>query len=148
MLQVAKTYELFHSQLNNMKTKSIRSLLLLSILGFCGYAISGTTTTDVDESTEQTQEDVSTDENGLVGNIEAGEARYKESCVNCHGAAGKGAASYPKVSGNEISYTKEKLETYREGTKIGPNSSLMIMMAKPLTDEEIANLAAYLKDAK
>ena len=24
----------------------------------------------------------------------------------------------------------------------------MIMMAKPLTDEEIANLAAYLKDAK
>jgi len=27
-------------------------------------------------------------------------------------------------------------------------SSLMIMMAKPLTDEEIADLAAYLKDAK
>jgi len=24
----------------------------------------------------------------------------------------------------------------------------MIMMAKPLTDEEIANLAAYLKDAE
>jgi len=24
----------------------------------------------------------------------------------------------------------------------------MIMMAKPLTDEEIANLAAYLKDAR
>ena len=24
----------------------------------------------------------------------------------------------------------------------------MIMMAKPLTDKEIANLAAYLKDAK
>ena len=28
-----------------------------------------------------------------------------------------------------------------------PNSSLMIMMAQPLTDEEIANLAAYLIDA-
>ena len=36
----------------------------------------------------------------------------------------------------------------REGIEVGPNSSLMIMMAMPLTDEEIANLAAYLKDAK
>ena len=79
---------------------------------------------------------------------EAGEARYNKTCINCHGPAGKGVASYPKISGNEVSYTKSKLETYRDGKKIGPNSSLMIMMAKPLTDEEIANLAAYLKDAK
>ena len=39
------------------------------------------------------------------------------------------------------------LETYRDGIEVGPNSSLMIMMAMPLTDVEIANLAAYLKDA-
>ena len=39
------------------------------------------------------------------------------------------------------------LETYRDGIEVGPNSSLMIMMAQPLTDVEIANLAAYLKDA-
>lgn len=79
---------------------------------------------------------------------EAGETRYKQTCVNCHGPAGKGVASYPKISGKEESYTKSRLETYRDGIKIGPNSALMIMMAKPLTDEEIANLAAYLKDAK
>lgn len=82
------------------------------------------------------------------GDQEAGEARYKKTCINCHGPAGKGVASYPKISGNDISYTKSKLETYRKGIKIGPNSGLMIMMAKPLTDEEITNLAAYLKDAK
>ena len=80
--------------------------------------------------------------------MEAGEARYKKSCINCHGPAGKGAASYPKISGKEISYTTKMLETYRSGTKVGSNSALMIMMAKPLTDEEIANLSAYLKDAK
>ena len=79
---------------------------------------------------------------------EAGEARYKKSCINCHGPAGKGVASYPKISGNDVSYTRSKLETYRSGTKVGPNSALMIMMAKPLTDEEITNLAEYLKDAK
>ena len=95
---------------------------MLSLLNFSGYA--------------------------LGGDKEAGEARYKKTCINCHGPAGKGVASYPKISGKEVSYTKSKLETYREGIKIGPNSALMIMMAKPLTDEEIANLAAYLKDAK
>jgi len=147
-----------------MKAKSIRTLLLLLILGYFGHAIGGTTPTEETVSTEETKEEtkeetdketeeeqseenMSAEADALVGNSEAGEVRYNESCVNCHGAAGKGAASYPKISGNEISYTKEKLETYRDGIKIGPNSSLMIMMAKPLTDEEIANLAAYLKDA-
>lgn len=86
--------------------------------------------------------------NALSGDKAAGEARFNKSCINCHGPAGKGVASYPKISGNDIAYTTSKLETYRAGTKIGPNSSLMIMMAKPLTDEEIADLAAYLEDAK
>ena len=83
-----------------------------------------------------------------AADISAGETRYKKTCINCHGPAGKGAASYPKISGNEVAYTTDKLETYRSGTEIGPNSGLMIMMAKPLTDEEISNLAAYLIDAK
>ena len=99
-----------------------KGLLFLFLLNFSGYALSG--------------------------DKEAGEARYKKTCINCHGPAGKGVASYPKISGNDVSYTTSKLETYRDGIKIGPNSALMIMFAKPLTDEEIANLAAYLKDAK
>ena len=82
-----------------------------------------------------------------AGDAEAGKIRYGESCINCHGMAGKGAASYPKISGKEVSYVTAMLETYRDGIEVGPNSSLMIMMAQPLTDVEIANLAAYLKDA-
>lgn len=87
-------------------------------------------------------------EPGVGADKALGEIRYNESCVSCHGPAGKGVASYPKISGNEVSYTTAKLRAYREGIKQGPNSPLMIMMAKPLTDEEIENLAAYLKDAK
>ena len=87
-------------------------------------------------------------EYGFGADKEMGEARYQKSCVSCHGKAGKGAASYPKISGNPVSYTTEKLRAYREGIKQGPNSALMIMMAKPLTDEEIENLAAYLEDAE
>lgn len=83
-----------------------------------------------------------------AGDAAAGDARYHESCHACHGPAGKGAASYPKVSGNTVEYTREKLIAYRDGQKFGPNSPLMIMMAKPLSDEEIENLSVYLKDAK
>ena len=80
----------------------------------------------------------------LSGDVEAGKTRYAQNCGNCHGPAGMGLASYPKISGKEIPYLIDRLQTYRAGTKIGPNSSLMIMMAKPLSDTEITNLAAYL----
>ena len=83
----------------------------------------------------------------ISGDPVAGETRYKKTCINCHGPAGMGVASYPKISGKEISYVTAMLETYREGIEVGPNSSLMIMMAQPLTDDEIANLAAYLENA-
>ena len=49
-----------------------------------------------------------------------------------------------KIGGKEVSYLKSRLETYRSGKKIGPNSALMIMMASELSDVEIQNLAAYL----
>jgi cytochrome c553 len=86
--------------------------------------------------------------NAKSGDSEAGKIRYAKTCINCHGPAGKGVASYPKISGKEVSYITTMLKTYRDGIEVGPNSGLMIMMAKPLTDNEIADLAAYLKDAK
>ena len=33
----------------------------------------------------------------LCGDIDAGEARYAQNCGNCHGPAGMGLASYPKL---------------------------------------------------
>ena len=64
------------------------------------------------------------------------------------GPAGMGLACYPKVSGNSIEYTIDRLQTYRDGIEVGPNSALMIMMARPLSDTDIENLAEYLKEAK
>ena len=54
----------------------------------------------------------------LAGDPVAGEARYKKTCINCHGPAGKGAASYPKISGKEVSYVTAMLETYRDELKL------------------------------
>ena len=71
--------------------KLVNGLLFLSLSFFSGYA--------------------------LGGDKAAGEERYKKTCINCHGPAGKGVASYPRISGNEIAYTKSKLETYRSERK-------------------------------
>tara|TARA_Y100001970_G_C13820200_1_gene644484 strand:+ start:407 stop:718 length:312 start_codon:yes stop_codon:yes gene_type:complete len=84
----------------------------------------------------------------LGGDIKKGEKRYSQNCGNCHGPAGMGLASYPKLKGKDIEYLIDRLKTYRDGKKIGPNSSLMIMMARPLSDEEIENLATYLNAQK
>jgi len=122
-----------------MITKLSKTLLSIIFLGFFSHAFSGDDTLTEDAAT--------TGDAGLIGDKVAGEERYNMTCTNCHGPAGKGIASFPKISGNEISYTTSKLETYRDGVKVGPNSALMIPMAKPLTDQEIANIAAYLKEA-
>ena len=76
--------------------------------------------------------------------IDEGNERYHKNCHNCHGPAGMGVASYPKVAGLESSYIVDRLNRYRSGEKIGSNSGLMISMARKLTDEEISILAAYL----
>ena len=80
----------------------------------------------------------------FANDIDAGDERFHKNCHNCHGKAGIGVASYPKVSGLEFSYIVDRLNRYRAGEKIGSNSGLMISMASKLTDEEIRILAAYL----
>ena len=84
----------------------------------------------------------------FAGNAKLGEMKFNMNCKQCHGPAGMGMASYPKVSGKDVEYTIDRLKRYRAGEEIGPNSALMIMMAKPLSDKDIENLAAYLKEAK
>jgi cytochrome c553 len=87
-------------------------------------------------------------ETAFAGNPKLGEMKFNMNCKQCHGPAGMGMASYPKISGKDIEYTVDRLKRYRAGEEIGPNSALMIMMAKPLSDRDIDNLAAYLKEAK
>ena len=79
----------------------------------------------------------------FANDIEAGDERFHKNCHNCHGKAGMGVASYPKVSGLESSYIVDRLNRYRSGEKIGSNSGLMISMARKLTDEEIRICLLY-----
>lgn len=76
--------------------------------------------------------------------ISAGEAVYQKDCRNCHGPTAKGMAVFPKLTGNSADYLVKRLEQYRAGETVGPNTPLMAPLAKDLTDEEISNLAAYI----
>lgn len=77
----------------------------------------------------------------------AGEALYAEACAQCHGPNGKGMASFPALSGRDADYITSRLETYRAGERVGSNSSLMIPNATDLSDDDIANLAAFITES-
>jgi len=82
----------------------------------------------------------------VAGDIAAGEKRYKANCINCHGNSGQGMASFPAIKGREASYIAEKLEIYRAREMVGPNSAIMMSLVRDLSDDDIANLAAYIAD--
>ncbi|TGN40396.1 c-type cytochrome [Marinobacter confluentis] len=74
----------------------------------------------------------------------AGETLYSSNCAQCHGPKAKGMASFPSLAGRDAEYLSSRLEQYRAGEKVGANSGLMIPNAKNLSDDDIANLAAYI----
>ncbi|MBA2238318.1 MAG: cytochrome c [Lysobacter sp.] len=84
-----------------------------------------------------------------TGHVAAGEtlattkrSSTGQSCIDCHGENGNGPidASYPKLGGQYASYLARSLLDYRDGTRENP---LMSGQARDLTDQEIADLAAY-----
>ena len=75
-----------------------------------------------------------------AGNIDAGKEK-SALCVACHGADGNSTdPQYPRLAGQHASYLERALEDYRSGTRKNP---IMAGFAGGLTDEDIANLAAY-----
>ena len=62
-------------------------------------------------------------------------------CVTCHGANGLSTMpNAPHLAGQPAIYIEEQLKQYRSGKRA---NEVMAVMAKPLTDQEIENLAAW-----
>ncbi|MCY7354367.1 MAG: cytochrome c [Lysobacter sp.] len=83
------------------------------------------------------------------GRIDAGAKRTLvksvatgQTCIDCHGKDGNAPLdpAYPKLGGQYHSYIAHSLQMYRNG---GREHALMSGQAKDLTDQEIADLAAY-----
>ena len=74
-----------------------------------------------------------------------------QSCIDCHGADGTQPIdpTYPVIGGQYEDYLGQALKSYRGGDRAGSTTTdLMAGQAKDLTDQQIADLAAYFGDAQ
>jgi cytochrome c553 len=75
-----------------------------------------------------------------AGDMAAGQKK-SEPCAACHGAVGISPnTSWPNLAGQQKAYLVKQLKEFRNGKRSDP---WMSPMAKPLSDEDINDLAAF-----
>ncbi|MBB3190321.1 c-type cytochrome [Halomonas cerina] len=78
-----------------------------------------------------------------AGDPAAGEGKVT-ACAACHGTDGMGTAPiYPNLAGQSAAYLESALKAYRAGERGGGMSAIMTPQAQSLSDEDIADIAAY-----
>ena len=76
----------------------------------------------------------------LAGDAAAGKAK-SATCVACHGPDGNSVnPMWPNLAGQQEMYLAKQLRDFRDGNRKDP---VMAPMAAALSDDDIANLAAY-----
>lgn len=81
----------------------------------------------------------------IAGDAAAGKTKAA-SCAACHGATGISAIpTYPNLAGQKEAYLVQQLKAFKDKTRTDPT---MNAMAAPLTDADMANLAAYYASLK
>ena len=74
------------------------------------------------------------------GNAEAGKTK-SATCAACHGADGNSVnPEWPKLAGQHPSYIAKQLANFKDDARSNPSMS---PMAKPLSEQDMADLAAY-----
>lgn len=80
-----------------------------------------------------------------AGDAAAGKAK-SATCAGCHGANGKSNNPlWPNLAGQHAAYLAKQMKDFRDGKRTDPTMSAM---AKPLSDADIDNLAAYYASLK
>lgn len=78
-----------------------------------------------------------------AGDAEAGKAKAA-TCNACHGANGIATNSmYPNIAGQNEAYLVSAMKTYREKQRAGGLAAVMYPMSAGLSDQDIADLAAW-----
>ena len=76
----------------------------------------------------------------IAGDAAAGKAKAA-TCNACHGANGISAVpTYPNLAGQKEAYMVKQMKAFKDGTRKDPT---MNAMAKPLSDADMANIAAH-----
>ena len=76
----------------------------------------------------------------MAADAAAGKSK-SATCVACHGPAGVSVnPMWPNLAGQKDMYLAKQMKDFRDGNRKDP---VMAPMAMSLSDEDIANLAAY-----
>ncbi|PKF61649.1 cytochrome C biogenesis protein CcsB [Psychromonas sp. psych-6C06] len=83
-----------------------------------------------------------------AGDAAAGKAKSTV-CATCHGKDGIAIAPiYPNLNGQKEQYLVSSLKAYKSGQRKGGMSAIMMPQATNLSDQDIADLAAYYASMK
>jgi cytochrome c553 len=83
---------------------------------------------------------------GFADDVAAGRLKAETACSLCHGHNGVASLpNAPHLAGQQAIYVNEQLRNYRSGKR---QNEVMNMIAKQLTDSEIAQLAAWFSSVK
>ncbi|WGV99652.1 cytochrome c [Vibrio sp. YMD68] len=84
----------------------------------------------------------------LAGDVAAGKAKAAI-CAACHGADGMAMIpGYPHLKGQNEQYLVSSMKAYKDKQRNGGLATVMQAQASLLSDEDIANLAAYYSSLK
>ncbi len=76
-----------------------------------------------------------------AGDANAAKGKAETLCAGCHGPDGIATNPlWPNIAGQQEQYLVKAMKEYRDSARPDPN---MGAIAKPLTDQEIEDLAAY-----
>lgn len=81
-----------------------------------------------------------------AGSVEAGKTKAQV-CFSCHGMNGDGNTNppWPALAGQHASYIAKQLGDFKSGVRMEP---LMIAQVASLTDEDMADIAAFFASQK
>lgn len=83
---------------------------------------------------------------GVAGDLAQGKIKAKQTCAVCHGIDGQATVPLAAhISGQQKDYLIIQLRAYRSGKR---QHQQMSIIAKPLTNEDIDNLAAWYSNIK
>lgn len=78
------------------------------------------------------------------GDATAGQTKAA-ACGACHGADGNNPGGFPRLAGQGARYTFKQLQDFKAGKRVNPT---MQGMAAPLSEQDMADLAAYYAEQK
>lgn len=81
-----------------------------------------------------------------AADIAAGKQKAQQVCAVCHGPLGIATApETPNLAGEPAGYIARQLNAFKSGAR---KHEVMAVIAKPLSDEDIANLGAWFSSLK